>query len=171
MLCVQGSPLYQWDVNRQLKIDSVDTHTNFTVHCCHKDDKNALVVEPIIEGESILVNIPNILLQKYGFISVYVVIEGDTIYDTTFYIMARPKPDDYVYTETEVLSYVELEKRVSRIEENGGAGGGDGATFIPTVSPEGVISWTNDKGLNNPDPVNLVEAVISALPNGDEVSY
>lgn len=33
--------------------------------------------------------------------------------------------------------------------------GEDGATFIPAVSPEGVISWSNDKGLPNPEPVNI----------------
>lgn len=38
----------------------------------------------------------------------------------------------------------------------GGEGTGEnGATFIPDVSEEGVISWTNDKGLPNPDPVNI----------------
>lgn len=33
--------------------------------------------------------------------------------------------------------------------------GEDGATFIPSVSADGVISWTNDKELPNPDPVNI----------------
>ena len=33
--------------------------------------------------------------------------------------------------------------------------GQNGATFIPSVSPEGVISWTNDKDLPNPAPVNI----------------
>lgn len=36
-----------------------------------------------------------------------------------------------------------------------GADGEDGATFIPKVSEEGIISWTNDKGLDNPEPVNI----------------
>lgn len=63
----------------------------------------------------------------------------------------------------------------------GGSGGGNGATFIPTVSPEGVISWENDKGLPNPEPVNIkytltesdkqeiVASVVSKLPvyNGE----
>lgn len=34
-------------------------------------------------------------------------------------------------------------------------GGGSGATFTPSVSSAGVISWTNDKGLPNPTPVNI----------------
>ena len=33
--------------------------------------------------------------------------------------------------------------------------GTDGVTFTPHVSPQGVISWTNDGGLPNPNPVNI----------------
>ena len=31
----------------------------------------------------------------------------------------------------------------------------EGATFIPSVSEEGVISWENDQGLPNPTAVNI----------------
>ena len=43
------------------------------------------------------------------------------------------------------------------IPGGGGTGqdGEDGATFIPSVSENGIISWTNDKGLPNPEPVNI----------------
>jgi hypothetical protein len=37
---------------------------------------------------------------------------------------------------------------------NGGSGE-DGATFIPTVDVDGIISWENDKGLPNPEPRNI----------------
>lgn len=33
--------------------------------------------------------------------------------------------------------------------------GDNGTTFTPSVSEEGVISWTNDGGLSNPEPVNI----------------
>lgn len=33
--------------------------------------------------------------------------------------------------------------------------GSDGTTFTPSVSSEGMISWTNDGGKPNPDPVNI----------------
>ena len=33
--------------------------------------------------------------------------------------------------------------------------GQNGATFIPSVSAEGVIYWTNDRDLPNPSPVNI----------------
>ena len=38
---------------------------------------------------------------------------------------------------------------------NIGGKGDDGATFIPSVSVDGVISWTNDQDLPNPEPVNI----------------
>ena len=44
------------------------------------------------------------------------------------------------------------------VDQSGGGGGGsgeDGVTFIPAVSQEGIISWTNDGGLPNPEPVNI----------------
>lgn len=53
----------------------------------------------------------------------------------------------------------DIEERVTNLEKNGGGGGGgtgeNGATFTPFVSSAGVISWTNDKGLANPTPVNI----------------
>ena len=36
-----------------------------------------------------------------------------------------------------------------------GTDGADGATFTPSVSPQGVVSWTNNGGLDNPAPVNI----------------
>lgn len=36
-----------------------------------------------------------------------------------------------------------------------GIDGTDGVTFTPSVSEEGVLSWTNDGGLQNPESVNI----------------
>lgn len=33
--------------------------------------------------------------------------------------------------------------------------GQNGATFFPAVSEDGVLSWTNDRELDNPQPVNI----------------
>lgn len=41
------------------------------------------------------------------------------------------------------------------VASQGGGAGENGATFTPSVSAAGVISWTNDKGLENPAPVNI----------------
>ena len=37
----------------------------------------------------------------------------------------------------------------------GPQGPANGATFTPSVSADGVLSWTNDHSLENPDPVNI----------------
>ena len=66
----------------------------------------------------------------------------------------------------------------------GDSSGGTGYTFTPHISEDGVLSWTNDGELENPEPVNIigpaykltdsdidriVAAVIAALPvyNGE----
>lgn len=47
-----------------------------------------------------------------------------------------------------------------------GDSGVDGVTFIPAVSSEGVISWTNSAGLSNPDPVNIMGPQGETGPQG-----
>jgi hypothetical protein len=37
----------------------------------------------------------------------------------------------------------------------GDGSGRIGATFIPSIDSEGNFSWSNDKGLENPTPVNI----------------
>ena len=52
-----------------------------------------------------------------------------------------------------------------------GSDGQNGTTYIPAVSSSGVISWTNDGGKPNPASVDLVAAVISALPTWQGGNY
>ena len=57
----------------------------------------------------------------------------------------------------DVTISVEYNRDINKSSGTGGGGadGEDGATFIPSVSADCVISWTNDKGLANPPPVNI----------------
>lgn len=41
-----------------------------------------------------------------------------------------------------------------------------GVTFIPSISPEGVLTWTNDGGLPNPEPINIMGPGSSITING-----
>lgn len=52
----------------------------------------------------------------------------------------------------------------------GGSGtpGANGVTFIPHLSADGVLSWTNDGGLANPDPVNIKGAPGAKGDKGDK---
>ena len=42
-----------------------------------------------------------------------------------------------------------------RVIDAGYVGTGNGATFIPHISEDLILYWTNDKGLENPEPVDL----------------
>ena len=52
-----------------------------------------------------------------------------------------------------------------------GAAGSDGTTFTPGVSSAGVLSWTNDGNKQNPASVDIVGAVLNALPTWQGGSY
>lgn len=61
------------------------------------------------------------------------------------------KLEGIIEEDNVTVGYVNVPEKI-----NTGEGGGEnGATFIPTVSQNGIISWTNDKGLSNPVPVNI----------------
>jgi hypothetical protein len=49
------------------------------------------------------------------------------------------------------------EDSCAKVDSNGAVyiRGEDGAIFYPEVSEDGTLSWTNDKGLENPEPVNI----------------
>ena len=57
--------------------------------------------------------------------------------------------DIYVYSSTQ--GWVNN----GTIQGPRGLPGDKGTAFVPSVSSSGVISWTNDGGLPNPDPVNI----------------
>lgn len=68
--------------------------------------------------------------------------------------------DLHTHSNKDVLDSITADKVTAWDSSASGSGtpgsdGEDGATFTPSVSADGVLSWTNDKGLANPDPVNI----------------
>ena len=51
----------------------------------------------------------------------------------------------------------------SLISESGAA-----ATFTPSVAADGTLSWTNNKGLTNPEPVNITGPQGETGPAGSD---
>ena len=97
-------------------------------------------------------------------------LEGDTLATFPFKITVEKNPaageqisnDYYNPSIFEIDAAVkELEKQVEALKAggtgggSGGTGAASGATFTPAVSDDGTLSWTNDKGLDNPEPVNI----------------
>lgn len=70
-----------------------------------------------------------------------------------------------------------LEGRFKELEDKigtggGGTGGSDGGYYAPSVSDDGVLSWTPSlPTMPAVESTNIVQSVIAALPDGDEVSY
>ena len=112
---------YQWDLNRKLiVIDSSITQ----VHYCNRTDDCSLICDVYEEDGKRVVNVPNILLQTDWDINVYGYDKNYTKHSTKFRVQKRTKPADYVYTETEVKNYDDLEERVTALEKGGVSGGG-----------------------------------------------
>lgn len=115
--------LTQWDLDVKLLLDtsaeSADTIDGARI--TSRFWREALFY-PIVRTETeAYVMIPNILLQKSYDIIVYAYCGTDkcTKAVDTFEVEAKPKPSDYVYTETEILDYKTLEKRLKELETGG----------------------------------------------------
>jgi hypothetical protein len=106
---------YQWDIDRKLIIN--DTSVN-EVHFCNRTDDCSLVCEVFEEDGKRVVNVPNILLQNDWKIRVYAYDSKYTKHCAVFNVVARTKPADYIYTETEVLNYNTLLERINTVEED-----------------------------------------------------
>lgn len=65
-----------------------------------------------------IADVPNILLQEDWDITVYAFDQDYTEYSQIIKVIPRTKPDDYVYTETEVLNYNTLSERINEVEAN-----------------------------------------------------
>lgn len=112
------SEFYQWDSDQKL---IVTEPTANEVHFCNGIQDCSLVCEVFeVDGQR-LVNVPNVLFVNTLPISAYLYDGCCTKHSTVFRVKPRSKPSDYVYTETEVRNWEEIERRLNEIEltENG----------------------------------------------------
>lgn len=111
---------WQWDTGQRL---IVQHETCSEVHFCNGTSDCSLVVEVYEEDGLRLANVPNILLQTAKAIKVFAyVCDGEdrhTERAAVLPVFQRTKPDDYIYTETEVKSYEKLYERIDELEKNG----------------------------------------------------
>lgn len=123
---------YQWDLNQKLVVnDPTIKELHYSTMLCTE----ALICQ-VVDGAA---DVPNILLQQGTSIDVYGYCGSCyTKAHKTFKVMPREKPADYVYTETEVKKYDDLEKRIKELEETESVGG----YYVPAVNAAGDLSWT-----------------------------
>ena len=109
------SELWQWDTGRTATVDIECDIVHFS---CLEYGK-----APAVKVKGGIVEIPNDLLMLGADIKAWAFIidseGGYTKEEQVLKVNKRPKPSDYVYTETEVLSYEALERRVTELEKGG----------------------------------------------------
>ena len=110
---------YQWDLNR--KITSTEFSVGDEIHMFNQQQSQALTLSAYELDGKVVVDVPNILLQAALPIYAYKYVEdGSGAYTLGevgyFDVIKRPKPSDYVYTETEIKCYSDLDARLTELE-------------------------------------------------------
>ena len=106
---------WQWDLDCKLIVEDASIKQ---VHFCNGSSECSLVCLVYEENGQFLVNVPNILLQSDRDIHAYA-YDGVTKYEACLKVYARCKPADYVYTETEVATWEQLNDRLTTLEQGG----------------------------------------------------
>ena len=114
------SSWYQWDINQRIIITDIeiDQIEGQEIHFSSDvdTDTTAQVTIPYVENGIVYAPVPNILLTISGTIHIYLYVSNGTEAHTEVHkavkVVAREKPSDYVYTETEVKTWEELNERL-----------------------------------------------------------
>lgn len=120
---------YQWDYGQTIEIKGVETNGNVCVQFSMDQlGGNAVPVVTEVKEGSIIAKIPSFVFEKettqnynaYAFIYVTDADSGETVKTIKLNIKARPKPEDYIYTEPEKQKYEILENLIkSFLNKNG----------------------------------------------------
>lgn len=114
-------PLYQWDVDQQLKIYGLSLASVPEVHFANLAMDRAIVRQATMDKAGVItVDVPNALLQKYYTITVYLcTYDGgtfQTLYKVEVPVMERPQPADYsIKDDPDVYSFKALENQVANV--------------------------------------------------------
>lgn len=110
MIYIEGGrgSLYQWDIDQRLIVE----HDEVTeVHFSNNLKDPALICEVYEEGGLRYANVPNILLQQPATLLVHGCCAECVRESVRLRVIPRAKPADYVYTETELLTFEKLQQR------------------------------------------------------------
>ena len=108
---------WQWDLNQKLVVQDLPNCAE--VHFSNGNSDYALVtLVKTVDGKKVC-DVPNVVLQKAGYVNVFAYVidaeEKYTEYKAAILVLARSKPEDYIYTETEILNYNTLSEKIGDI--------------------------------------------------------
>lgn len=116
---IGGAELWQWDTGRQ--IDCAGLQAGTKVQFAYSDTQTLSTAVKSVSGANVA-DVPNQMLLRSGALMVYAyVTEADgvsyTKYAARFNVQARPKPDDYVYTPTELKSWQTIRDEIGDLDD------------------------------------------------------
>lgn len=135
---------YQWDLNQKIIIN--DNRCS-EVHFCNGTNECSLIVNTYELNGSLVANVPNILLQSTNNIKAFAYDGEKTIGSVVFSVIAKTKPDNYAYTETEVINWSNLNDKIKEVEKKTGYQDWKLLRVVTIPNPEEVandesgISW------------------------------
>lgn len=116
--------LTQWDCGRVLEVRIENMPETFEAHFGYVGLDNALVIQVQPENNIAMIPIPNIITTQHKDATCWIYYENEDYSETNktiiLHIEPRKKPADYVYTETEVLSYKALKEELESKIANAG---------------------------------------------------
>lgn len=128
--------LYQYDTGRTVEIDEEITQFHFSRGGTYK---RTVDVDATVENGVSTAKIPDFLLQDAGTLKIYTFIGSDlngyTKIEQEVEIVARNKPNDYVFTPTEQTTIDEIKNIAQSVRDDADAGLFDG--FSPKATVEG----------------------------------
>lgn len=97
---VKVSGLTQWDYGRTLHIKGIEAPVVTQVHFCNASNPEAIVRLAKVEGDAIVVDIPNVLLHDNHDIKCWLFVVGEnkgfTLKTVWLDVVKRTKPQDFV---------------------------------------------------------------------------
>jgi phosphatidate phosphatase APP1 len=171
--------LYQWDINQELLVTGLNLQTIPEVHFNNVNMDRAIVRQASLVNGSVKVAIPNSLLQEAFTIKAYIgIYENDTfkvIELIEIPVIARKRPSDYVFTDTdeEIYSFKKLENlfknTVNTLEVQASASA-ESARRAEQASANAVSEALNRVILKS-DIVEIVKVTELPLNPSDNVLY
>lgn len=175
-------PLWQYDYGQVLRFDGIDLPMSYEVH--FSNSENGTSKTQIGDADGVAIPDEYLTSGKNVYACVFLhegAEDGETEYCVVIPVNKRSRPSDEPPTPeqqsaiTQALAALEsavdhvddiaddIEDTVKEItdtaleeaKESGEFDGPAGATFTPEVSEYGVVSWTNDRGLPNPESVDM----------------
>lgn len=126
------------------------------VLCVNKTDGTVVYDDcEIVNGSTVVITLSSQTTASPGHnkAQIYLCTDIGDIKTQSFIINvpAAVYRDDAIKSSNEFGVLQGLIKEVGELQD-----AKDGATYTPTMSEDGTLSWSNDAGLDNPEPVNLM---------------